>query len=645
MSSIGILNPAGALALVAVAVLVALYLYDRRQRVVPVATLFLWRQVPASALERRRFRPDGLFLLQLALLLALIAGYLRPYLEGGAPPAGGTPLVLVLDVSASMQAREESGTRFDLGRWRARALVAGLAAEDETMLLAAAERPHVLLRWSTDRGALLDRLEALAPLDTPTNLASALALALGEARARPGTRIAVFTDLAPEDSGVAPGDLAMVDYFQIGRTDDNLAIAGLVVDQPPFHGASDATATVAVRNYGRRSRRAVLEARVGAQPWARRELVLGARATDHVLLAHPPSAGVLVTTLLADDALPLDNRAVAWISPGEPLDILLVSDSRELAAAFGEIAAAIAGSRVEVVSPARYGDQPLAGRRAALFDGFVPAGMPPAVNALFASPPPGNTLCPSLRTVEGAAVIDWEAGHPALRALEALDALAVGRASQLGVPDWGRTIVLAAAHDTAFPLLVAGERNGRRLACLGAALTAPLASSDRLPLLVLTLATLRWLAEPYAATVITLETGVPALAGRGPTEPVDGPGGGAGLRAAGNPPALFAEHAGIYRLGPPGGERLVLANLFDDRESDIGRAGGGERPATVRLTTVAATIATREFGWWLYAAAAVLLALEWIAWLRQARGGRAHARFASRAGADHQAKPSGGSVE
>lgn len=623
MSGAGVINPAGALALAAVAVLVALYFYDRRQRVVGVATLFLWRQVPAHPLERRRFRPDALFLLQLALLLALVAGYLRPYLEGAAELASGTPLVLVLDVSASMQAREDNGaTRFELARRRARALTAALDTGAATMLLAAAERPRMALRWTADRGALQDRLEALEPLDTPTNLAPAIELALGEAHARAGTRVVVLTDLPPEESGVTADTLAELDYIQVGRSDDNLAIAGLTVDQPPFHGPADATVTAVVRNYGRVARRTVLEAFVGAQPWARRDLILAPRATEHVLLTHPPQAGELVVTLHTDDALPLDDRAFAWISPGELLDVLLVTDSRELANTFGEIAAAIAGSRVEVVSPARFGAQPLDGRRAALFDGFVPSALPPGLNALYVAPPPRNPVCPTRRSVEAATVIDWEPDHPALAGLESLQALGAAHTSQLEAPDWGVPIVLASAQRTAFPFLVAGERDGRRVACLGAELTAPLASSDRLPLLVLTLGTLRWLTEPYGPRALGIETGVPALLGPGPTSPVSGPAGGARLHVAGAPPVVVAERAGIYHVGPAGAERPVLANLFDDRESDIGRAGGGQWPATARAPAVVPAGSRHEISWWLYLAAALLLACEWAQWQRRERRAR-----------------------
>jgi hypothetical protein len=67
VSVLGVANPLGAAALVAVAALIALHLWDRRRRVVPVSTLFLWRRIPAAPLERRRrLRPDALFALQLA---------------------------------------------------------------------------------------------------------------------------------------------------------------------------------------------------------------------------------------------------------------------------------------------------------------------------------------------------------------------------------------------------------------------------------------------------------------------------------------------------------------------------------------------------------------------------------------------------
>ncbi len=607
--SLGLANPAGAVALIAVGVLVALWLHDRRRRVIPVGTLFLWKQVPPSDLERRRFRPDLLFVLQLALLLALIAGFLRPYVEGGERSAVPARLCLVVDVSASMQAREDGSTRLEIARRRADALVAALGSGEEVMLVAAAERAHVVLRWTTDHPRVRERLAALEPLDTPTNLAPALGLALAEARARPSTRVAVLSDLPPEASGVARDALTSVDWVQVGRSDDNVAIASLLVAEPPFGGTRDATATVVVRNYAHAARRAALVATVDGESWARRDLALAARASAQVVLAAPPRPGPLVVTLLADDALAVDNRAVGWIGAPAPLDLLLVTESRELGADFDALAAAIPGSRVEVVNRARYAEAPPVGHRVALFDAFVPAKGPPGA-ALYVAPPPGNPICPSAEAIERAVVIDWDDAHPALAGLRALESFDAVWAHPLAVPSWAVPIVFAGTRQGAFPLLLAGEHAGRRVACLGAELVTPLASSDRLPLLVLALGALRWLAEPLAATALAVETGVPVVAA-GASGAVDRP----GLRIAGDPAVLLAERVGSYRVG----ERVVLANLFDERESDIGRDGDREWPASTPAAVAPIGGTNHEFGWWLYLTGAALLGIEWLAWLGRER--------------------------
>ena len=206
----GIANPLGALAFLALAALLALYLRVRRRQAIPVATLFLWRRVRAPVVPPRRFRPDAIFWLQVAILAALAAGYVRPYLDRATGAAPSARLLVLLDVSASMQAREPEGVRFDLARARAEREIARLASSDEAMLVTAGARAGVVLRWSTDRPLARRRLEELSALDVPTDLTPALELALSEGRARAGTRILVLTDLPAAEGGLADADLAAV---------------------------------------------------------------------------------------------------------------------------------------------------------------------------------------------------------------------------------------------------------------------------------------------------------------------------------------------------------------------------------------------------------------------------------------------------
>src|SRR5262249_58163707 len=168
---------------------------------------------------------------------------------------------------------------------------------------AAAARPRGVARGSADRRRLAGRLAALEPLDTPTAIAPAVELALGEAARHPGARVAVLTDLSPRASNLPPARLAGVDWTAIGRRDDNLAITGLTVDAPPFAQAADVHVDVEVRNIGAASRATTLEASLDGRPWTRQAFAPGPRGTGHPPPGAPPGPGVLPVRLAGNDAL------------------------------------------------------------------------------------------------------------------------------------------------------------------------------------------------------------------------------------------------------------------------------------------------------------------------------------------------------
>jgi hypothetical protein len=87
------------------------------------------------------------------------------------------------------------------------------------------------------------------------------------------------------------------------------------------------------------------------------------------------------------------------------------------------------------------------------------------------------------------------------------------------------------------------------------------------------------------------------------------------VRAVGDPPVVLAERAGVHRARVPGGpDRLVLASLTNDAESDVGRQDGDrEWPATAAADTTTAS-GRVDLSWWFYALAAALLALEALVW-------------------------------
>src|SRR2546427_110106 len=210
----------------------------------------------------------------------------------------------------------------------------------------------------------------------------------------------------------------------------------------------------------------------------RREVTLAPGGAEHVLLTGPPGGGTLDVPLDTGDALPVDDRAVGWIPEGTPLDVLVVSDSSTFAAMLSAVAAAMPGGRVRAVEPARWTDVDADHARVVVFDRFAPPATPGVIPALYVEPPTGNPVCPTDRVVDDAAVVDWDPDHAALRGLDALEGVTLTRAMRLVPPGWGSVLALAASGGSAFPLLVAGERERRRGACPRA---APPASADDVP--------------------------------------------------------------------------------------------------------------------------------------------------------------------
>src|SRR5215210_564893 len=122
----GILFPL-AMGLLALAIpIVIFYMLRLRREELAVSSSLLWRR---ALLDRtanspwQRLRRNLLLLLQLLLLILLVLSLARPFLLAGAAATGN--MVVVLDASASMQTRDETGgrSRFERARAEVSALI------------------------------------------------------------------------------------------------------------------------------------------------------------------------------------------------------------------------------------------------------------------------------------------------------------------------------------------------------------------------------------------------------------------------------------------------------------------------------------------------------------------------------------------
>jgi len=622
-----------------IGVLVLLYLWQQPRRRVVVPSLLLWEGLRDHPVRSARFLPDWLFFLRLLILLLLIAGLARPYLPQAGNGFGGRRHIVVLDTTASMQAREPDGTRFDLARQQAQEFLDSLDEGDEAMLIAAGPSPSVLCDVTRDRHKLRQALADARAVDVGGDLGAALAFADGARQRSPlPAHVVVFSDLTYGELPAAARD--RITLFQIGRADENVAVESIQVQQGRFQGPAAAHAQIQVRNFSPRETHGLLTVAVEGTTVARHGFTLAAQESRRFQASGFPRAGRLVARLENEDALPVDNTAWAWVREARSLRVLLVTAPTALATDFRQLARA-GGMRLTVVDPASY-DAAAAGD----FDVVVfhrQASSPAVtVNALYIDPPTDNDRFSVTGTASTMPIVDWEASHPILQGMAVQPLRPLKRARAVVPPPGSEVLLRSRTTEGEAAVAFAVERDQHREACFSFDLEAEqLLGNDSTPWLLLLLGTLDWLAPDLGEVVVT-RTGVAATLEthsrrdtaqltKEPLRITDPRGHTQQLDATAS--IFEPHHAGVHTVQFGDRQTWLFANFADPQESSIAVPLDDTEAATLAARTDAAReVATShvavgtELGRWLWLLAAVLLAIEWWASTRR------HATAAGRVG-------------
>jgi hypothetical protein len=613
----GILNPAALPFLLVLGILVLIYLRERLRTRIEVPALLFWLEVKEDKLRIRRFLPSVLFFIQALLLLLLIGGLLRPFRPVTTRETRGNRWIFVVDVSASMQAREGRTRRFELALDQARAVVKSLNELDEVMLISVATRPQLVSGFTTDHRALLHMLETLQPLDSAANLTLGVELALAQ-RDREGrqVRIHVFTDLPRSAIALPEDQIKAVSYHRVGKSDENVAITALHLYQNPFQNYAQAQAYVLVHNFSYQPKNGVLTVSLNDKPIFRRDFTLAARDVMSFSVKGFEHPGKLLARIEPDDALSVDNQALAWLAERGQRRLVLVSPAKGLQEELQRVSASIPGLTLATIAPEMFSPTQLNPQDVVLFHQFVP-GSTVFANSLYVFPPPDNPLFPVVSEAEDLNILDWREGHEILRNLRYVDALPLKKARILALPSWAQVLISSRTSTGEVPLALTGEKDGHRVVCLAFDLNrGNLTNSDNLTLLLLFLNSLQWLLphDPEAPTLVTAgdtfflppwvsQDSPHVVSPRGQESPIEN-----GMAEI--------EQVGEYQLAGRQYHATLYANLFDEDESDIGRREEEQAAAPLAPEPSAPQEFVRtlpaEFGRSLYYGAAVLLLLEWL---------------------------------
>lgn len=461
-------------------VIVALYLLKLRRVEREVPSAYLWRKmvrdVEANA-PWQRLRPNLLMILQLLFLAALILAVARPF--SWSEGAGGQAAIIVLDTSASMSAVDVAPSRIESAKQRAVQLIDDMPDNARVTIIEAGREARVLLSASLDRRQAHLAIENIRPGTGSSDLGVSLEIASAIAARQPGTEIIVLSDGRVE----LPNRLVLkgrLRYLPFGLSGENRAVSLLTLEPAPLTGTL--TAFAQVTNYGKETVSPRLS--LYADGLMVNAFDLGGIPSmgqkNVVAEGLPADTRLVEARLSSEDALPLDNSALAVQPDAQPVPVTLVSrGNRFITTALSLLPGVIlteqdpGGETIDADAVPTQAPQPTqpaedqAGSPAAItiFDNTVPDQLPAFGSLLFIAPPRSTELFTTTGLVEGPSARALDPSDPLLGGVSVSE-VSILDAVQIPLPVWATPVISGELEEGNTPLLFRGEVNGQRIAVL-----------------------------------------------------------------------------------------------------------------------------------------------------------------------------------
>lgn len=426
------LAPAAAALALTLPVIVALYFLRIRRPTRVVPALHLW---PDQIRDRQanvpwqRLRFSWLLLLQLLVAAFLVAAAVQPVLPANAGLAAHS--IVLLDASASMQAKDVQPSRFDEARREVGALIDQLGPLDRMTLIALQATPRIVVSTTGDRDALQRALSGVTPTNGPADLTMALSLAAGIVRSGESAKAYLFSDgiVQPLRATFASGLPFPIEYDRVGISGENVALTSLVVRT----SAQTRAGYLRVHNFGQQSRTFTVEWRSDAGLIDVRPMTLDGGQARDLVLPVPDTATTVTARIDGNDNFALDDSVTAIARVPHAFRVLLVTSGN----VFLERALRLRTDfQLDVVAPPAYhGSTAYA---MTVFDRFSPQALPDGPFVMV--DPPAGTLLAGGAKVGVGRVRASDAGDPLLTNVSLQD-VHVARSQDLTASSFGRALI------------------------------------------------------------------------------------------------------------------------------------------------------------------------------------------------------------
>jgi hypothetical protein len=610
------LNPYMLLTLAAIPILIIIHTLKPKPRQVDVTNLFLWNEVLRERsynLSVERFKKNLPLILQILMVILAALALARPTWTYWTAKTGN--LILVIDTSASMKTRSESGIRFDLARQKALQMVEKRDRDQQVLLVEAGKTPLVKAGFLNHTGRIRDLINKLKPTDAPADLESAIYLALSFVDPAREDLLYLITDGAGQDLSDLVSGHPKIRPVIIAGGEQNIGITKFEFRQH-VDGSDQYEFMLEIKNF----HVAPLECpiRLSIDRTVVFERVIAFESREKQVLIIPYAGlinGISRATLEIDDDFTVDNRAYLSLNAAKEIWVLLVSKGNQF---LEKLLAAYPNFRVNSVKeviPSSWSEQTSRHDIVIVDRMDFPAtdrGNFLLIDAFSPSVPVRNS-----GRVRGPEILAWDRRSPLMADVN-LSGLIVEESAALQTEARLAPVIEAAQTG----LMYAVEKNGLRAVVLGFDLTrSDLPFKVAFPVMMSNI--FNWL-NPYRLEFSILQTRAgegfdiyfnprtDILYTRAPSEKWD-------KHPVKTNPFRYrnTDRVGIYTVAENGKERYFTVNLADESESDITPRALDKLSGQPGRPRVSEEIAASRPLWMLFIILGCgLLMLEWYSWLK-----------------------------
>ena len=436
-------------------VVVVFYLLKRRRVARLVSSTVLWQRFHNETQANSPFqklRHNWLLIIQLILLALAVFALTRPYFAG--KMESGRFVVVILDVSASMQATDVAPDRLGQAKTEVGKLIDGMYDSDEMVLILSGGITEVRQSPTSAKSVLRSALGQAQATDSPTRLLDAIKLAQNLTRNRPKAEVHLFSDGVSSDLDAFELQDLNLAYHRIGEGGDNLGIVSLEV-RPHPEEANQQAVFATIGNDSTNTMSSDVSLFFGEQLVGNRRVTVGPTNTASlVFVANQNTNGVFQLRLKNNDALAVDNvGSVLSLARRDVKALLVTQGNAFLEKALRSVPKLDLSVTTGLSNPDSTVD-------VIVLDAIKPSAWPSG-NVLAIHTQSTNWFQPS-GTLEAPPIVDWKSTHALLRFVN-FDNVQLAHSLNAVLPPWLTPLV----ESPSAPLIAAGENDGHRAVWIG----------------------------------------------------------------------------------------------------------------------------------------------------------------------------------